>query len=296
MKRTIFLILLLSLYLNQAFAGSANLKAEIRQIVKPYDACVGVAVRNLQNGDGTTLHGNKYFPLQSVYKFHLALAVLHEVDKGHLNLDQSLHLNPDDLLPDTWSPLREHYPEGNVDLPLREILNYTIAQSDNNGCDILFRLIGGTSIVENYLRDIGIRKTDVRFTEEEMSWDWQAQFSNRATPGDAVKALDVFYNGSILKNPTYDYLWGTLTGTITGANRLKGQLPAGTIVAHKTGTSARGEDGRRTAVNDLGIIILSNGQAIAIAVFITDTAEDDATNDLIIARIAKAVWDHYTNY
>ncbi len=83
-------------------------------------------------------------PMLSVFKFHIALAVLNQVDKGNLTLDQKILIKKSDLLENTWSPLREKYPDGNVELPLSEIITYTVAQSDNNGCDILLRLIGGT--------------------------------------------------------------------------------------------------------------------------------------------------------
>ena len=82
--------------------------------------------------------------MQSVYKYPLALAILNQVDKGIFSLEQKIHIKKEDLLPDTWSPLRKKYPDGNADITLDELLNITVSQSDNNGCDILFRLIGGT--------------------------------------------------------------------------------------------------------------------------------------------------------
>jgi beta-lactamase class A len=75
-----------------------------------------------------------------------------------------------------------------------------------------------------------------------------------------------------------------------GAKRLKRLLPAGTIVAHKTGTSGT-EKGITAATNDIGIITLPGGKHLAIAVFVSDSPADDATREGVIARIAKAVWD-----
>ena len=48
--------------------------------------------------------------------------------------------------------------------------------------------------------------------------------------------------------------------TETGANKLKGMLPAKTVVGHKTGSSDRNADGMKTADNDAGLVILPDGR------------------------------------
>ena len=53
-----------------------------------------------------------------------------------------------------------------------------------------------------------------------------------------------------------DFLWQTMIDTETGANKLKGMLPAKTVVGHKTGSSDRNADGMKTADNDAGLVIL----------------------------------------
>src|SRR5207253_8196592 len=85
----------------------------------------------------------------------------------------------------------------------------------------------------------------------------------------------------------------SMTEATPGPNRLKGLLPAGTIVAHKTGTSGT-ENGVTAATNDIGIITLPNGRHFAIAVFVSDSPVDEATREGVIAKIAKAVWDKWS--
>ena len=67
-------------------------------------------------------------------------------------------------------------------------------------------------------------------------------------------------------------------------------MPAGTAVAHKTGTSGT-EKGITAATNDIGIITLPDGRHLAIAVFVSDSPEDEATREGVIAKIAKAIWE-----
>jgi beta-lactamase class A len=78
-----------------------------------------------------------------------------------------------------------------------------------------------------------------------------------------------------------------------GPARLKGFLPAGTVVAHKTGTSGTNAAGISAATNDVGIVTLPDGNHCIIAVFVADSPAGMAQREKTIARIAKAVWDYY---
>ena len=48
------------------------------------------------------------FPTMSVYKFHLALAILKEIDKGKFDLNDELFITKSDLLEETYSPLKKN--------------------------------------------------------------------------------------------------------------------------------------------------------------------------------------------
>ena len=189
--------------------------------------------------------------------------------------------------------MREKYPNGNIELPLKEILTYTVSQSDNVGCDLLFRLIGGTSEVNRYIHSIGIQNIAIMATEQEMSRDWNVQFTNWTTPIASLQLLKMVDEHKILSKDSHAFLWETLLGTTTGNKRLRGDLPEETPVAHKTGSSGKNENGISAAVNDIGIICLPNGKHFAISVFVSNSLEEDQVNEKIIAEIAKIAWDYY---
>ncbi len=86
-----------------------------------------------------------------------------------------------------------------------------------------------------------------------------------------------------------------MTDASTGPKRIKGLLPAGTIVAHKTGTSPTNSEGLSPATNDVGIITLPNGKHLAIAVFVCNATDDEATREGVIAKITKAAYDFYNH-
>jgi beta-lactamase class A len=292
-----FPVLLLFFFLHTTLTVNAqpdSLKFQLEQIIQSKKARIGFTFAGLDDDPVIfSINGSESFPMQSVYKFHLAMAALDQVDEGKLRLDQDIYIKKSDLLPDSWSPIRDKYPDGNIFMKLSEIINYTVAQSDNNGCDILFRLLGGTKEVEEFIHQQGIKDISIKATEEEMHQSWEIQFTNHTTPLAAVGLLKLFYEKKILSAKTNDFLWKIMTGTKTGLNRIPGLLPPGTVAAHKTGSSGTNEQGITAACNDIGIVRLPDGRHFAIAVFITDSKENSETNSEIIAQLTRRVWDFY---
>lgn len=88
-----------------------SLKKQIVEITNGKQAVVGVDINGMAITDSLSLNGARHFPMQSVFKFPIALTVLSEVDKGNLSLDQKIEIKKDDLLPGLWSPIRQKYPE-----------------------------------------------------------------------------------------------------------------------------------------------------------------------------------------
>jgi beta-lactamase class A len=178
-------------------------------------------------------------------------------------------------------------------LPLSEIIKFTVSQSDNSGCDLLFKLIGGTEKANRYIHSLGIKDVAIKNPEAEIQADWSVQYKNWTTPSAATKLLEKFYKKNILSKNSYDFLWKTMVETTTGPNKLKGKLPKEAIVAHKTGYSGANKEGMVGATNDIGIVILPNGKKFAIALFVSDSMENEKANDGIMAEVAKVVWDYY---
>jgi beta-lactamase class A len=273
------------------------LRKKIEQIVSEKNAVVGVSILGNNGKDTLSLQGDRRFPMQSVFKFHIALAVLSEIGKGKLSLDQIIVISKDELLPeDFWSPLRDENPNGGS-FTIAKLIQYSVSHSDNTACDILIRLIGTPKTVEEYIKKSGIDDIQITFNEKEMQAKWENMFQNWTTPKAANATLKLFYENkdNLLSKANYDFFWKTNKETTTGKNRIKGLLPEGTIVAHKTGWSGTNkETGITAAVNNIGIVFLPNGEYFIISVFVSESKEDFDTNEKIIADIAKATYDFYT--
>jgi beta-lactamase class A len=180
-------------------------------------------------------------------------------------------------------------------LTISKILEYTVSQSDNVGCDVLLRLIGGPAIVEKYFREKHFNDVSIKINEEVQQANWDLQFQNWTTPKAANETLEQFYynKNNLLSKKSYDFIWRIMKETKTGEARLKGQLPKNTIVAHKTGSSGVNKEGLTAAVNDIGIVFLPNGKYYFISVFVTDSKENADTNEKIIADISRVAWEYF---
>ena len=268
------------------------LQKQIGQIASEAKGRVGVKAEILETGESVSLNPSEHFPMQSVYKFPIGMAVLKQVDEGKLKLEQSVKIEKNDFVsPGQHSPIRDKYPNG-VELSVNEILRLAVSESDGTASDVLLKLVGGAQSVQSYLAELGVTEVIVANTEKEFGQDRNVQYRNWASPDGAVKLLRAFYERRGLSEQSQLLLLKFMTESPTGPKRLKGFLPTGTIVAHKTGTSGTYK-GVTAATNDIGIITLPNGQHLAIAVFVSDSQADEKTREEVIAKIAKAVWDEW---
>ncbi|MGN6638263.1 MAG: class A beta-lactamase, subclass A2 [Mucilaginibacter sp.] len=285
-----FLFVVLSA--SACFAQDQALAAQIKALEPQAKGIIGVSILDLETHDTLNYNAHSRLVMHSVMKFPIAMTVLHMVDQGKYKLDKIFKVSKHDLMPNTHSPMRDKYPNG-TEIALSDLLNYMVSESDNNACDFILKKIGGTQVVEDYIRSLGISGIAVNATEGEMAASWEVQYTNWCKPADVVHLLDLFYSGKALSKTSNDFLWKAMVATTTGPHRLKGILPADAIVAHKTGTSPTNAEGLSPATNDVGIINLPNGQHLAIAIFVCNSKADEATRDAVIAKIAKAAWDKY---
>ena len=174
-KPVISLLLILLPY--TLVARHTDLRKQLQQFVEGRDMLIGVAV--IRNGvDTLTINNNDRYPLMSVVKLHQAMAVAHHFDRENLPLDTKIYISKKELHPDTYSPLRDKYPQGGVYLSLAELLTFTLQWSDNNACDVLFRHTGGPAATDRYVRSLGISDFAIKVTEDEMHKDLKTCYDN----------------------------------------------------------------------------------------------------------------------
>ena len=229
-------------------------------------------------------------PMQSVFKAPLAFTALHLVERGKLALDKPIRFRTGDRIPGAYSPLQDQYPAGEVDIPLRQLLSMAVSLSDNVAADIVLRVIGGPAVVDRYIKSSGIAGFHLRDNEAALHRDATAQYRNWFEPAGAVAFLRLLNDHPPITAEHAALLLGFMRETPRANQRVGGQLPTGTVVMHKSGTSDTA-NGLTPATNDIGLITLPDGRRLAIAVFVTDSTAGDAERDSVIARIARAAYD-----
>lgn len=292
MKSYLLLILTLFLYAANIGAQAPSVEKHIADWLKGKKATVGVAVLT-DKGETILCNDSLRYPLLSVFKLHVALAVLDKMDRLHISLDSTLHVKAAQLRKDTYSPLQKRFPNQELTISLRSLLQYSISLSDNNACDILIEYAGGIKSVNDYIRNLGLSNFHLSETEASMHIGTDTPYNNWSTPSAVARLLKMADEDSLFAPAYRDFLWQTLTDTQTGTNKIKGRLPANVLVGHKTGSSNRTAEGMKIADNDAGRVILPDGRKYYIAVFVMNSYETDESNADIIARISRMIYDVY---
>jgi beta-lactamase class A len=273
-------------------AAGQDLQKDLERIASHTGGRVGVSAVLIESGEHIALHGDQPFFMASVVKFPVALRVLDLVDDDKLRLDQRISVNASDRAPGV-STLDGRFKPG-APFTVRELLEFMILNSDNTACDVLLRMCGGPPAVQSRLEAMGIHGIRVDRTEKEMAAVYResrVQFlkdlRDTSTPDAMAALLARFEHGEALKPATTAFLRDLMERATTAPNRLKGLLPPGTVVAHKTGTW------REAATNDAGIITLPGGAGhVAIAV-LTNRTKAGVDAERTIAEIALALYGHW---
>ena len=267
------------------------LQQHIRDIAADAHGKVSVACSLADTPLNCDLNPGAHSPMQSVFKLPLALTILHQVEEGKFALDQQVPFRTSDLiLPKPHSPLQDKYPNAGVDVPLRDLLQMTVTFSDNTAADMLLRLAGGTKVIDDYVASLGVTGFHLRDDERALHRQHDLQYRNWFEPRGAVQLLRRISDRSPLTAEHTALLLGWMSSP---SGRLEADLPSGTNVFHKSGSSDV-ENGIAAATNDIGLIALPDGRHLAIAVFVTNSTADSATRIQVIARIGKCIYDYAT--
>lgn len=281
---------LIILSITKVYANEKEdlIRQEIYKVIKDKKATVGVAF--MSDNQLFTLNDEQPYPLMSVFKFHVAFVTLKKMETEHTSLDSRLHIASSQMHKNTYSPLRDLYPDQDFYLSLGELIRYNISESDNNACDILIDYAGGIDQVSKQMQELGLTDYNLSETEATMHLDINNSYNNWSTPSSMAKLLHKVYNEKLL-NDEYDlFLKQVMIETTTGKNKIKAGLPADIILGHKTGNSDRLSDGTKIGDNDAGVIYFPNGQKCYLAIFIKDSRETDSTNAQMIADISKIIY------
>lgn len=267
-----------------------QLEQQLKTISDGAQGTVGLTVVHIESGKTISINGNSQLPLYSVFKLPLAIAVLKDVEENHLRLDQKVQGTPAEIVPGT--PANAALWEKPVTYEVRQLIDYSIARSDNTSADKLLELVGGPGKVTERLKSLGFPNLDIHTTVAEYAKS--RQNPNTGSADDLAKLLVQLHQGKLLQPAHTKLLIAFMERATTGLHRLRGNLPDGTVVADKTGSGEKNEvTGMARVTNDVGIITLPNRGHLAIAVLVSESKLPDADQEKLIADLARAAYDAY---
>ena len=285
-------IVFLCLVPTLLFARQTQLETQLKEAIKGKKAEIGIAVI-IDGKDTVTVNNDIHYPLMSVFKFHQALALADYMGKQKQSLETRLPIKKSDLKLDTYSPLRDKYPHGGIEMSIAALLRYTLQQSDNNACDILFDYQGGPDAVNKYIHSLGIRECVIIGTETAMHEDLNLCYENWTTPLAAAELVEIFRKKPLFPKVYKDFIFQTMVECQTGQDRLVAPLLNKKVtVGHKTGTGDLNAKGQQIGCNDIGFVLLPGGRTYSIAVFVKDSEENNQANNKIIANISRIVYEY----
>lgn len=301
-------------------SARTRLLSELARFSALSDGTVGIAIQNLSTGETIEVNGHTLFPMASAYKVAVAGKILSMVDAGALSLDTIVTVDQAMM---TSGGIADLLPHRGAALSIYNLVDLMMTRSDNSATDILVLQAGGPQAVDAWVKASGVRDLRVDSNTAQLLYramgiapkggSFQANVDaalaadpllrerdardlpniafamdprDTATPLAMNALLIALRTGKLLKPATAATLISIMDRCKTGAMRLKGMLPPGTGVAHKTG-SLNGTG------NDVGIITLPNGQMIAMTVFVMKDGKGHESRDRIIAEAARAAYDYF---
>lgn len=227
----------------------------------------------VQNDKGEILlqqQANKTIPSASIIKIPILIALMEKVESGEIHLDSLYSLQAKDKVGGAGE--MQHLPDGSR-LTFRYLTEEMIRISDNTATNILIRTIE-MDYIQNWLKENGYEVTQLN----RIMMDFKAIEEGRqnyTSPQEINDILLNLWNGKWLKEDSRAEIMHWLKGCADNST-IPSQLPAGTVVAHKTGTLdyVRGDAG-----------IIFGDKPLILSVFV-ENFESTEEAEAIIGKIA----------
>lgn len=259
----------------------------------------GWYVEDLRHGGAIDRAGHVPAPSQSTRKIAFMMAALRAVHQGRIDLSEPVTV--DARLQEGVVSGVLYFMTPGLTFPLHDAIVQMIITSDNT-CTSLVGERLGVDYINDFCASIGMKGTLVRelVPPRDMPADHDFDFVCDTTPADLCLLLKLILDGTT--DPAAAARLGCTPQLCRFAmdvlvrqvyrTRIPLYLPAGTVVAHKTGSGIRG-------AMDAGIVFEDGRPLFSIAALICDVpaAMPDGLPGVTIAceligRLSRAAWDH----
>jgi beta-lactamase class A len=172
---------------HDAMAGTLDVSAlqpALQRLAAPFDGRVGFCAR-LQ-AQQACIRGGEAFPLQSVMKLLVGVAVMRAVDQGRLHLDERVTLRTADISMNVQPIARKIHDNGGAyTTTIDALLEGAVIDSDSAATDYLIRRLGGVAAVQASLWRLKL--DGIRIDRDERHL--QTETTGLAWPGGMIMSM-----------------------------------------------------------------------------------------------------------
>jgi beta-lactamase class A len=310
---------------KKAPPAPAALQARLDALTAAYGEEVGVAVTDVAAGWTAGVDQDRPYPQQSVSKLWVAITVMKAVDEGRIDLDAWVTLTDDDRSV-FFQPVAYNIGKAGYTTQISSLLRRALVESDNAANDKLMREMGGPAGVAAALAPMklegvkaGVYERDLQARTAGLVWQadygvgWNFQAAREAlpkaereaamaaylaapldgaSPAGITNALAALSRGELLSADSTETLLGLMRAARTGPRRLKGGLPQGWSIAHKTGTGQDFE-GAAVGINDVGLLTAPDGHVYAVAVMMRQAYKPVPARLAFMQQVSRAVAEQW---
>lgn len=272
-----------------AVSDTAALRRSLEAAVEGHPGVAGVSVRNLATGESISIRGGETFPSASLVKVPVLVALLDEVHRGTMRLEEPITMIARDRV--GGSGVLKHLQPGNP-ITLGDAAWLMVTLSDNTATNLLLDRLNVRTVWEK-MEALGLPRTRIHsktfLRATSLAPDSSAKYGlGVATPDEVVRLFALLHEGKAV-SPAMDSLALAMLRANQDGTKLVRWLPGGVPVAHKSGDVDR-------ARNDCGIVYGPEAP-VAVCVMTREnrhtTYAVDAPAHLLIARIGREVFRHY---
>ena len=231
MKKLILLIAI-ALVLSACNSTSSHAK-ELNNLEKKYNANIGVYALDTKSGKEVKFNSDKRFAYASTSKAINSAILLEQVPYNKLN--KKIHINKDDIV--AYSPILEKYV--GKDITLKELIEASMAYSDNTANNKIIKEIGGIKKVKQRLKELGDKVTNPVRYEIELNYYSPKSKKDTSTPAAFGKTLNKLIANGKLSKENKKFLLDLMLNNKSGDTLIKDGVSKDCKVADKSGSVAK---------------------------------------------------------
>lgn len=276
--------------LTGALPADDGLDARLRPLIDAHKGEVAIAVKHLKTGETFLHRADEPMPTASLIKLPVMVEVYQQAHEDKLKLTDPITLRKEDKVPGSGI-LTAHFSEG-ASFPLVDAVRLMIAFSDNTATNLVVDKIGLPATAAR-METLGFSNTKLHskvFKRETSVFPERSEKFGlgSTTAGEMIGLLEQLHAEKLVSPEASQAMLEHLK-KCDDKEKFPRLLPAGTVIAHKTGSV-------NEARTDAGIIFSPSGPIVVCV--LTAKNEDKSwtaenAGNRLCATVAHEVFSHF---